>query len=587
MNRAITVLLVAFGLSVALTLVSERLARRFGLVARPVADRWHRQTIPMLGGIAIVVGTLVPAVVVARTSANFVALAIVATAMALVGLVDDVRRLSPQAKLLAQLLLGSVLLFLGFSLRLTGFPLADVLLTLFWVVGITNAFNLLDNMDGLSSTIAIVTAAFRLLFFVWEGDLAGALVTVAFIGAVGGFLTRNFPPAKIFMGDTGSLFLGFFLAGLSLVADQSPYSRGVAAVLIIPVLLLSIPIFDTAFVTVTRIMTGRRVGVGGRDHTSHRLVAIGLSERQTVLFLALLAASAGGVAVLSYRAGLGYAVVLLALLVIGLVLLGIHLGRVRVVQALERPDSGSVVRVLADFQYKRQVFTLLLDACLIPLAYYSAYVIRFEDALPLYLGDFYRSLPAVLTVQLIVFAGFGLYRGIWQFTSVPDMVRIGKAAALGTMASVVLLVYAQRFVGFSRTVFLLDALLLVVLVGGSRLSFRFLAEVLRGRPGAFAKVLIYGAGAGGELIVRELLNNYALERVPVGFVDDDRRKHATRIHGLPVFGGCEQLETLVREHGIAEVIVSSAKIHGNGLDAVTEVCGRLAVPLRRGVFRLE
>src|SRR5438445_464826 len=487
MNRAITVLLVAFGLSVALTLVSERLARRFGLVARPVADRWHRQTIPMLGGIAIVVGTLVPAVVVARTSANFVALAIVATAMALVGLVDDVRRLSPQAKLLAQLLLGSVLLFLGFSLRLTGFPLADVLLTLFWVVGITNAFNLLDNMDGLSSTIAIVTAAFRLLFFVWEGDLAGALVTVAFIGAVGGFLTRNFPPAKIFMGDTGSLFLGFFLAGLSLVADQSPYSRGVAAVLIIPVLLLSIPIFDTAFVTVTRIMTGRRVGVGGRDHTSHRLVAIGLSERQTVLFLALLAASAGGVAVLSYRAGLGYAVVLLALLVIGLVLLGIHLGRVRVVQALERPDSGSVVRVLADFQYKRQVFTLLL----------------------------------------------------------------------------------------------------VVLVGGSRLSFRFLAEVLRGRPGAFAKVLIYGAGAGGELIVRELLNNHALERVPVGFVDDDRRKHATRIHGLPVFGGCEQLETLVREHGIAEVIVSSAKIHGNGLDAVTEVCGRLAVPLRRGVFRLE
>src|SRR5439155_26089166 len=97
----------------------------------------------------------------------------------------------PPAKLLAQLLLGSVLLFLGFSLRLTGFPHADVLLTLFWVVDITNAFTLLDALDGLSITIAIVTAAFRLLFFVWEGDLASALVTVAFIGAVGGFLTRN------------------------------------------------------------------------------------------------------------------------------------------------------------------------------------------------------------------------------------------------------------------------------------------------------------------------------------------------------------------------------------------------------------
>src|SRR2546426_3725766 len=587
MNRAITVLLVAFGRSVALPLVSERLARRFGLVARPVADRWHRQTIPMLGGIAIVVGTLVPAVVVARTSANFVALAIVATAMALVGLVDDVRRLSPQAKLLAQLLLGSVLLFLGFSLRLTGFPLADVLLTLFWVVGITNAFNLLDNMDGLSSTIAIVTAAFRLLFFVWEGDLAGALVTVAFIGAVGGFLTRNFPPAKIFMGDTGSLFLGFFLAGLSLVADQSPYSRGVAAVLIIPVLLLSIPIFDTAFVTVTRIMTGRRVDVGGRDHTSHRLVAIGLSERQTVLFLALLAASAGGVAVFSYRAGLGYAVVLLALLVIGLVLLGVHLGRVHVVEKVDATPGGAVVRLLADFQYKRQVFTLLLDACLIPLAYYSAYVIRFEDALPLYLDDFYRSLPAVMTTQLVAFAGLGLYRGVWQFTSVSDMLRIAKATTFGTMASVVVLVYAQRFVGFSRTVFLLDALLLLVLVGGSRLSFRLLGEMFRARPAYFAKVLIYGAGAGGELIVRELLNNPTLRRLPIGFVDDDRRKHATRIHGLPVFGGRDQIEALVRQHRVAEVIVSSAKIHGNGLEAVTELCGRLAGPLRRGAFRLE
>src|SRR3989442_1156288 len=587
MTQAAIVLVAAFALSVLLTRLMEPLARRLGFVSRPGADRWRRDAVPVLGGVAIVVATLLPAVVAARTEANFVALAIIAAAMALVGLVDDVRHLSPQAKLLAQLLLGSVLLSLGFALRLTGFPLADVLLTLFWVVGITNAFNLLDNMDGLAGTIAIVVAAFRLLFFVWDGDVAGILVTVAFIGAVAGFLVRNFPPAKIFMGDTGSLFLGFFLAGLSLAAGPNPYSRGVAAVLIIPVLLLSIPIFDTAFVTVTRIMTGRRVDVGGRDHTSHRPVAIGLGGRGTVLFLALLAASAGGVAVLSYRAGLGYAVVLLALLVIGRVLLGVHLGRVHVVEKVDATPGGAVVRLLADFQYKRQVFSLLLDACLIPLAYYSAYVIRFEDALPAYLGDFYRSLPAVLTIQLVVFAGFGLYRGIWQFTSVADMVRIAKATAVGTMASGVLLVYAPRFVGFSRTVFLLDALLLLVLVGGSRLSFRFLGEVFRGRPAAFSKVLVYGAGAGGELIVRELLNNRALERVPIGFVDDDRRKHATRIHGLPVFGGCDQLQAPVREHGVAEGIVSAAKIHGNGLDSVTEVCGRLAVPVRRGVFRLE
>src|SRR2546430_14619275 len=145
-------------------------------------------------------------------------------------------------------------------------------------------------MNGLAATLAIVAAGFRLLFFHWENDQSGLQVSAMFIGAVAGFLARNFPPAKIFMGDTGSLFLGFFLAGLSLGTAERAYSRGVAAVLVIPVLLLLIPIFDTAFVTVTRLSSGRRVTVGGRDHTSHRLVAVGLSERRAVTLLALLAA---------------------------------------------------------------------------------------------------------------------------------------------------------------------------------------------------------------------------------------------------------------------------------------------------------
>jgi UDP-GlcNAc:undecaprenyl-phosphate GlcNAc-1-phosphate transferase len=587
MSRPLVVLLVAFGLSLALVLICERLARRFGVVARPTADRWHRQTVPLLGGVAIVVATIVPVLVAAGTAANFVALVLLAAGMAAIGLVDDVRHLSPQAKLLAQLLLGSVLLYMGFALRLTGLGLLDVFLTLFWIVGVTNAFNLLDNMDGLSGTIAIVTAAFRLVFFHWEGDSAGVLVATAFIGAVAGFLVRNLPPAKIFMGDAGSLFLGFFLAGLSLASSSYPYSRGVAAVLVIPVLLLSIPIFDTAFVTVTRILGGRRIDVGGRDHTSHRLVAIGLTERQTLMFLAGLSAAAGGVAALSYRAGLSYTVVLLALLIIGLVILGIYLSRVRVVHAVEDRTGGSVLSLIADFRYKRQVVTLLLDACLIPLAYYAAYVIRFEDAVAAFLPQLYSSLPIVLPLQLVAFAGFGLYRGIWQFTSISDLLRIGKATTVGTMLSVVVLVYTERFVGFSRTVFVLDWVLLLVLVCGTRLSFLFLAEVLRAKPISFGRVLIYGAGAGGELVARELLNNPALERIPIGFVDDDRGKHATRIHGLPVYGGSEQVEPLVREHGVTEVILSSAKIAGNGLDAVQDVCRRLQVPIRRAALRLE
>jgi UDP-GlcNAc:undecaprenyl-phosphate/decaprenyl-phosphate GlcNAc-1-phosphate transferase len=584
-NRATVFGLLAFALGLGLTRLAEEVARRTGVVARPSADRWSRDTVPLLGGVAIVVATLAPALVAARHDFRLAVLAVTASAMAAVGLVDDVRRLGPQTKLLAQLALASVLIYFSFVVRLTGHPFADMVLTLVWIVGITNAFNLLDNMDGLSGTVALVAASFRLLFFSWDGETTGVLVSASFIGAVAGFLVRNAPPAKIFMGDAGSLFLGFFLAGLCLVAGSGPYSRGVVGVLVLPVLLLAIPIFDTAFVTVTRLLGGRRVDVGGRDHTSHRLVAIGLSERHTVLVLAGLSIAGGSVAALSYRVGLSYTVVLLALLVIGLVLLGIHLSRVR--PASSRRNGDTILTLVADFQYKRQVLTLLLDGVLLTLAYYAACLLRFEEELASYLPLFYRSLPVVIPVQLLTLGAFGLYRGVWQFTSIPDLVRITKATAVGTAAGVIVLVYIERFVGFSRTVFVLDWLVLLFLIAGSRLSFRLFGEVLRARPQSFGRVLVYGAGAGGELVVRELLNNAGLRRVPVGFVDDDRAKHGTRIHGLPIFGGSDQIETVVAQHGVEEVFVSSAKIHGHEFERAADTCRRLGIQLRRATLQLE
>jgi UDP-GlcNAc:undecaprenyl-phosphate GlcNAc-1-phosphate transferase len=575
----------AFALSLVLALVAERLAPRLGLVARPVADRWHRAPVPLLGGVAIAVPTVLGMVVVSRSKPDLLVLALAALAMAAVGLVDDRRPLSPQLKLLVQIILAATLLHFGLTLRLTGFEIADVLITLVWVVGVTNAFNLLDNMDGLAATIAIVAAGFRLLFFAWDGELGGVQASIVFIGAVAGFLVRNFPPARIFMGDAGSLFLGFFLAGLTLTGREGPYSRGIVAVLVIPVLLLLIPIFDTAFVTVTRLLSGRPIAQGGRDHTSHRLVAIGWTERQTVLLLATFAIAAGAIAVLSYRMDFLRAIALLPVVVIGLVLLGIYLSRVRVVEHAEA--GGAVVRVLVDFPYKRQVTTLILDVVLIVVAYWGAYVIRFEYTFRERFPELYVTLPVVLLVQIVTFTAYGLYRGLWQYTGIADMLRIVKAVTVGVLMTVVALFFTRRFVDLSRTIFVLDWLLLVVLLAGSRASFRFLAQILRPRPRSLRRVLVYGAGDGGELVVRELLNNPALERLPIGFIDDDRTKHQTRIHGLPVFASGDQLEDVLRSRTVAELIISSAKIQGNGLDRVTEVCRRLDIPIRRASIRFE
>src|SRR5262245_26674776 len=172
----------AFALGLVLTLIAERLALRLGIVAHPAADRWHRTTVPLLGGLAIVVGTLTPLVVLCAQP-EFLLLAATSVAMAAVGLVDDVRKLSPHGKLLAQIVIAAVLIMLGFNFRPTGFELLDLLVTLFWIVGVTNAFNLLDNMDGLAAAVASVAAAFRLLFFYWDGDAVGVAVTAGFIGA--------------------------------------------------------------------------------------------------------------------------------------------------------------------------------------------------------------------------------------------------------------------------------------------------------------------------------------------------------------------------------------------------------------------
>lgn len=575
-----------FVLGLGLTLAAERLAPRLGLVARPSADRWHRAPVPLLGGLAIAVPTVLGTVVASRSRPDLMVLALAGLAMALAGLVDDRWALSPQVKLLVQIVLAVTLLQVGLGLRLTGLAIVDVLITLLWIVGVTNALNLLDNMDGLAASIAIVAGSFRLLFFAWDGEPVGVATSSVFVGALAGFLIRNFPPATIFMGDAGSLFVGFFLAALTLTGYDRPYSRGIAAVLVIPILLLLIPIFDTAFVTVTRWLSGHPIARGGRDHTSHRLVAIGWSERQTVVLLATLALASGALAVLSYHMDMLQAAVLLPLVVVGLVLLGIHLSRVR---SAEPGDAGggAVVRVLAASQYTRHVATLSLDVVLIVVAYWAAYVIRFEDGFRTRFGELYATLPVVLLAQVVSFTALGLYRRLLQYTGVADVLQIVKAVTVAVAVTVVALVFTRRFADLSRTVFVLDWLLLLLLLLGSRAAFRLFAQMLHRPPDALRRVLIYGAGDGGELIVRELLNNPRLQRVPIGFIDDDRAKHQTLIHGVPVLASADQLEAVLRDRPVTELIISSAKIQGSGLERATEICRRLDVPIRHASIRFD
>ena len=243
-----------------------------------------------------------------------------------VGLIDDLQHLKPYQKLLGQLA-GSVLVVaLGKSLPWTPWQPLNIALTLFWLVGITNALNLLDNMDGLAAGIALIAGGFLSGIFFTNGQFAEGFLLAAFSATLLGFLVYNFNPASIFMGDCGSMFIGFFLASAVLLltwegdpAQHWPATFGV------PILLLSVPIFDTTLVTVVRKLHGRAISQGGRDHTSHRLVALGFTERRAVLVLYELALLSGLLAFWVRDGRPDVSLALMGLFAAFLLLLGIRL----------------------------------------------------------------------------------------------------------------------------------------------------------------------------------------------------------------------------------------------------------------------
>jgi UDP-GlcNAc:undecaprenyl-phosphate GlcNAc-1-phosphate transferase len=570
-----------------LTVGCRRVAPYVGAVASCSVDRWHRAPVPLLGGAAIALTVLLSATLVPDLSREGIVLLGAGSGLFLLGLYDDLRPLRPQTKLVGQILAASAVVGVGVELHLTPYAGVNTLLTLVWIVGITNAFNLLDNMDGLAAGIAIIAASFRLGMFALDGDPAGVALCAILIGALGGFLVFNFAPASIFMGDAGSLFVGFTVASLSLVSSLA-HTRGVVSVLLFPVLILLVPIFDTILVTITRVVANRAISVGGRDHTSHRLVQLGLSERQAVLLLYGTALLAGGVAFFARVYGLATGIVLIVFVGIGAMLGGVFLSQIRIQDARVAGDGDQFLhRVIVQLPYKRQVATVLIDVTSIVLAYYCAYLLRFEADLVVQQEAFARSLPIVVACQLAALTAFRTYRGAWRYTTVVDLVRLLRAVGVGTTAAVVVMLLLYRFEGYSRAVFVLDWILLCVFAGGTRLCFRALAETLPVSRVSERPVLVYGAGDAGAMMAREFLHNGRHHRRPIGFLDDDPRKRGLEIYGYPVLGAIEDLDDVLRTTEVSELVLATRDVPDDRLERVRRLCRKHGVEVVRLVVDLR
>jgi UDP-GlcNAc:undecaprenyl-phosphate GlcNAc-1-phosphate transferase len=590
--------LASFFFSLAITPLTRHLAIKGNIVARPRDDRWHRKPTALLGGVSLFITVMVAWQLVSlqfglyASIKHLLPLALGCLAIFLLGLVDDLFDINPQHKLVGQIIIASLLVVFGFQVNWFVSKTANLLISIFWIVGITNAFNLLDNMDGLSAGIAFIAGLF--LFFshipLGSGTVIPELLFLSILlGSLAGFLIYNFYPASIFMGDSGSLFIGFVMAGLT--TEASGLMLGVRSghlvfVLAIPILILFIPIMDTAFVSLMRKLSGRPISLGGQDHSSHRMVAIGFSERTAVLTLYGFAGVSGILAMVVSRLALGVSLVLVTMYLLFIVFFWITLARVKAYpekSLLSESRKGRLTPLLIEVTYKRRLFEVLLDLILIPLAYWISHLLRFEGSA---YGEnfpiFFKSLPIVMACQLFAFFLFGVYRGIWQYMGMRDVIVFGKAVTTGAVLSVLVNLGIYRFMGFSRTVFVIYWVILFALVTASRFSYRLIGEATpKNAMKKGKKTLIYGAGAGGQLIMQEIEGNRNLGLALVGFIDDDIGKQNRRFLGYPVFGGKGSLDEIVKKYQISEVIVSFRNMDKETMNSLKKDCSLLGVNLSR------
>ena len=559
------------------TLLRSPLGER--LVAVPSGERWHERATPNFGGVGIFFGFaagILLAIAVGAVDASSELLGVLAGCALLfaAGLADDLFTLSPIAKLGAQFGAAAIVLASGLSVEIVDNDILATAIALVWLVGITNAFNLLDNMDGLAATLAAIACAYYALDAVTEHPNRVALVLALSLGfACAGFLPFNLRPgraAAVFMGDSGSQVLGFALAALALSSSWKVAGTTVTTILL-PLLVLAVPILDTTLVTVVRLLERRPVTKGGRDHTSHRLVYYGMSETKAVALLAAVATAIGATGV-AYNI-LDEPRVTIVGVLLTFVLLVQFASVLADLEERSRRGEHDLTASPALLQTRRLV-EVVADFAAILISFGVAYLL-FVDGL----GTGYQrhvfiaALPILLGTRYVAFVAFVVYRRIWRYAGARDLASLAAATFVSAPVALGLLVATRPLKEFPWEIFVVDALLCFVLVAASRLLLRSLPQ-LRDRGGR--RILIVGAGRSGRSLARELQET-AGERV-IGFLDDNLRLRRRRIQGVIVIGSLDDAERFVPD--VEEVLVSIPDAPVERLQPVLDACTGAGVPCR-------
>jgi len=551
-----------------------KLAKVRGWIVAPRPDRWHTRPTALMGGIAIFF-SFISILIASSVYFTFDWVVIFAFfIMFATGLIDDLKELKPIYKLIAQIVSTFILVYKGYVFGSGVLGWVGVPITFLWVIGITNAINLLDNMDGLSAGISSIVALIIGFVSVINQNEITAVISLILAGSTLGFLWFNFNPAKIFMGDSGSLFLGFVLAFLALSVQQNLDDASILIIMVLPIALMVIPILDTSLVTIKRLISGRKIYMGGKDHTSHRLVAMGLSEKKAVLLLYGIALVWGLTTILlfSYKASSLYLPVI-AILLIATAFFGLFLSNVKVYNESEEKlaylrsrgksddQGGLLLRLL--LMNKKIIFGVSFDILIISVSFYLTAKVTGMDATAAYI-----LVALFILIKIVAFFIANSYKKTWRYISVADL---NSNFISGLAASILLYLItnvAFSYFGIPVYFFLIDFVLSFSGIIMMRVFFKYFRETILRYRTYTDKVVIYGAGELGHMLSKQLFLSDKYRFKPVAFVDDDYTIVNTIINGIEICGTTDNLLEVCKRFNATVVIAASNLIDDQKLQVL-------------------
>ncbi len=586
-----------------LTPLVMRLALKLGAVDQPNDRKAHALPMPRMGGVAVLVSFVLAMVVLRFVDPALEAviwtwdweggaLVLALGLMLALGIWDDITTLGPGRKFVAELAIASLVYAAGFKISIISFPntaghlqldVFQYLVTVVWIIGVTNAVNLIDGLDGLASGVAMIACLTIAPIAYLNSDFSTAVLAILLAGGLLGFLRYNFNPAKVFLGDSGSLVLGFTLAVLSI---RSSTKASTAFAILVPMLALGLPIMETLLSMVRRFLKPgeaasksltaklKMMFLPDNRHIHHRLLASGLSHRSVVLVLYVVSCVLGaGAFALSIVHNVTSSLILL---IVGTAaVLGIRHLRYTEMAVLK---NGILLPLYDQDLINRETFQGFLDVFFVLGSFLAArQIIESRSLDHIFARDAIVVATAVCVIQYVILLLSGLYKGSIRHMGVKEMLRTTKAVALAVIVTgVVFFFVGTPLLRVQFGTLVLDFYLLLSCILGSRVSFKVLTHLSQPGPEEGTRVLLYGAGVNGRLVLDKITSGKLAGLVPVGFLDDDPHLEGKRINGFTVFGGHWKLRRVLNRMKIDELLLVTDQIRPEilrRLDAMTRPHG--------------